>query len=102
MKKTVSILLLLVMLFALVGCSGGNSEGKSGESEGDLPADLQAIVDRGVLRVGVKTDVPGFGYQNPDTNEVEGMEIDIAKALAKKLLGDENKIETTGVTAQTR
>jgi len=102
MKKTVSILLMLVMLFALVGCSGGNSGGKSGESEGDLPADLQAIVDRGVLRVGTKTDVPGFGYQNPDTNEVEGMEIDIAKALAKKLLGDENKIETMGVTAQTR
>ncbi|MGI6660032.1 MAG: transporter substrate-binding domain-containing protein [Dethiobacteraceae bacterium] len=102
MRKTVSVLLMLVMLFALVGCSGGSNGGPSGESEGDLPADLQAIVDRGVLRVGTKVDVPGFGYQNPDTNEVEGMEIDIAKALAKKLLGDESKIETQAVTAQTR
>ncbi|HZK25309.1 MAG TPA: transporter substrate-binding domain-containing protein [Oscillospiraceae bacterium] len=103
MKKTVAMLLMLVMLIALVGCSGGGNTGEqSGESEGDLPADLQAIVNRGVLRVGTKVDVPGFGYQNPDTNEVEGMEIDIAKALAKKLLGDENKVETQGVTAQTR
>ena len=102
MRKTVSVLLMLGMLFALVGCSGGSNGGPSGESEGDLPADLQAIVDRGVLRVGTKVDVPGFGYQNPDTNEVEGMEIDIAKALAKKLLGDESKIETQAVTAQTR
>jgi putative glutamine transport system substrate-binding protein len=102
MRKTVSVLLMLVMLFALVGCSGGSNGGPSGESEGDLPADLQAIVDRGVLRVGTKVDVPGFGYQNPDNNEVEGMEIDIAKALAKKLLGDESKIETQAVTAQTR
>ena len=84
-----------------VSCSGGSNGGRR-ESEGDLPADLQAIVDRGVLRVGTKVDVPGFGYQNPDTNEVEGMEIDIAKALAKKLLGDESKIETQAVTAQTR
>ncbi|HEM5059052.1 TPA: glutamine ABC transporter substrate-binding protein, partial [Streptococcus suis] len=50
----------------------------------ETPAELstsdqvQAIIDRGVLRVGVKQDVPNFGYKNPDTGEFEGMEIDIA------------------------
>lgn len=60
---------------------------------------IQTIIDRGVLRVGVKQDVPNFGYRNPDTNEFEGMEIDIARAIADEL-GVE--IEFTPVTAQTR
>jgi len=115
MKKMTSILLALVLLFALVACGGGGSKQPSspspsasapaqsgGNGGSQLPAQVQAIVDRGVLRVGVKVDVPNFGYQNPDTGEVEGLEIDIAKELAKRLLGDENKITTTGVTAQTR
>ena len=60
---------------------------------------VQAIIDRGVLRVGVKQDVPNFGYKNPDTAEFEGMEIDIARKIADEL-GVE--IEFTPVTAQTR
>ncbi|MBL6538954.1 transporter substrate-binding domain-containing protein [Streptococcus suis] len=62
-------------------------------------AQVQAIIDRGVLRVGVKQDVPNFGYKNPDTGEFEGMEIDIARKIADEL-GVE--IEFTPVTAQTR
>lgn len=64
-----------------------------------LDADVQAIVDRGVLRVGVKNAVIGFGYQDPITGEYSGMEIDIAKALADQLGVD---VEFTTVTAATR
>lgn len=60
---------------------------------------VQAIIDRGVLRVGVKQDVPNFGYKNPDSGEFEGMEIDIARKIADQLGVD---IEFTPVTAQTR
>ncbi|HFI0157075.1 TPA: transporter substrate-binding domain-containing protein [Streptococcus suis] len=60
---------------------------------------VQAIIDRGVLRVGVKQDVPNFGFKNPDTGEFEGMEIDIARKIAQELGVD---IEFTPVTAQTR
>ncbi|HFI0748385.1 transporter substrate-binding domain-containing protein [Streptococcus suis] len=60
---------------------------------------VQAIIERGVLRVGVKQDVPNFGYKNPDTNKFEGMEIDIARKIADELGVD---IEFTPVTAQTR
>ena len=31
--------------------------------------EIQAIKDRGVLKVGVKVDVPKFGYKNPGTGE---------------------------------
>ena len=45
---------------------------------------VQAIIERGVLRVGVKQDVPNFGYKNPDSGEFEGLEIDIARKIAEE------------------
>lgn len=62
-------------------------------------SDVQAIIDRGVLKVGVKSDVLGFGYMDPLTSEYEGMEIDLAKKLAEFLGVD---VEFTTVTAATR
>ena len=50
-------------------------------------------------RVGVKQDVPNFGYKNPDSGEFEGLEIDIARKITRQLGVD---IEFTPVTAQTR
>lgn len=61
--------------------------------------DVQAIIDRGVLKVGVKSDVLGFGYMDPLTSEYTGMEIDLANKLAE-YLGVE--VEFTTVTAATR
>lgn len=61
--------------------------------------DVQAIIDRGVLKVGVKNAVVGFGYEDPLTGEYTGMEIELAKALAEKLGVD---VEFTAVTAATR
>ncbi len=66
---------------------------------GEVNADVQKIIDRGVLKVGVKNAVIGFGYQDPLTNEYSGMEIDIAKKIADKLGVD---VEFTTVTAATR
>jgi putative glutamine transport system substrate-binding protein len=63
---------------------------------------VDKIKKAGVLKVGVKEDVPKFGYLNPATNKHEGFEIDLAQAIAKKILGDENKVKFTGVTAKTR
>jgi putative glutamine transport system substrate-binding protein len=110
MKKAVGILLAVIMLLAIAGCAGStttpsaspSASGSASPSGEKLPAQIQAIIDRGYLRVGTKVDVPNFGFLNPSTNVVEGMEIDIAKALAKKLFGDETKYETQAVTAQTR
>ena len=64
--------------------------------------DIKAIKDRGVLKVGVKIDVPKFGFRDPKTNVIDGFEIELAKAIAKKILGDPSKIDLQGVTAKTR
>lgn len=67
--------------------------------ETELAADVQAIVDAGVLRVGVKNNVVGFGFQDTLTQEYSGLEVDIAARIAEEL-GVE--VEYTTVTAATR
>lgn len=67
----------------------------------DAP-DIKVIKDRGVLKVGTKVDVPKFGYRDPKTNKIDGFEIDIARAIAKKIFGNPEKIDLQGVSAKTR
>lgn len=74
------------------------ADGSAG-ADGALAADVQAIVDRGVLKVGVKNAVIGFGYEDPLTGEYSGMEISLAEKIAEKLGVD---VEFTAVTAATR
>ena len=69
------------------------------DASGDVSADVQAIKDRGVLRVGVKNAVPGFGLQDALTGEYTGMEIDLGAKIAEELGVD---VEYTTVTAATR
>ena len=60
---------------------------------------VQKIVKRGTLNVGVKQDVPNFGYYSAKTNTYEGMEVDLAKKIADEL---KVKVNFTAVTPQTR
>lgn len=46
---------------------------------------LGAIRARGKVVVGVKKDVRLWGYQDPKTGELSGMEVDLARALANQL-----------------
>lgn len=106
--KNLIIALGLGACMFMTGC--GSSSAKSQSQGSDTSkvvsstegADIQKIKDNGVLKVGVKVDVPKFGYKNPDTGEIEGFEVDLSKQIAKKIFGDENKIELQGVTAKTR
>ncbi len=97
MKKVLSALLILSLVFTLAACS--SSTAKDSKATDDS---LDAVVKAGVLRVGVKEDVPNFGLRNTATGEIEGFEIDIVKLLAKEILGDEKAYELTPVTAKTR
>jgi putative glutamine transport system substrate-binding protein len=108
MKKLslIGLVLVLVLSLVMVGCSSpasAPSNNASGSSDAaKAPADLQAIKDRGVLKVGVKTDVPKFGYKDSKTGQIDGFEVDIAKAIANKIFGDPSKISLEGVNAKTR
>ncbi|RNL46970.1 transporter substrate-binding domain-containing protein [Paraeggerthella hongkongensis] len=58
--------------------------------------------DANVLRVGTKIDVPSFGFQNPETGNIEGMEVDIARELARRIKGSPDALRVTGVNVTTR
>lgn len=99
MKKVLSALLILCLVFTLAACSSSTDKKDTATT---TDGSLDAVVKAGVLRVGVKEDVPNFGLRNTATGEIEGFEIDIVKLLAKEILGDEKAYELTPVTAKTR
>ncbi|MBM0065976.1 transporter substrate-binding domain-containing protein [Alkalicoccobacillus gibsonii] len=86
------------MVLALAAC-GGNS-GEASEEGGE--STLAKIEDRDKFVVGVKFDTNLFGLKDPASGEVNGFDIDIAKAIAGDILGDEEKIEFVEVTSKTR
>ncbi len=72
-----------VAALGLAGCSGDSdstSQGSDSASSGDSL--IATIQNRGVLNCGVKSDVLGYGYLNPETNEYEGLEIDLCYQIA--------------------
>jgi polar amino acid transport system substrate-binding protein len=62
---------------------------------------LEKVKERGKLIVGIKTDYPPFGYLDAN-GQVKGFEIDIAKFIAKELLGSADAIELVPVVASNR
>ncbi|UJF16352.1 transporter substrate-binding domain-containing protein [Jeotgalibaca sp. MA1X17-3] len=106
MKKRSLWLSVVASTMLFLGACGGSSDGDTADSTTAGGTTNQVTVadikEAGVLKVGVKEDVPGFGLRNTDSNEIEGYEIDLAKNIAKEILGDENAIELTPVTAKTR
>ncbi len=111
MKKSVLLLLVLTLVFsafALVGCGSEEPAATETETETEtettepLPAGVQAIKDAGELRVGVKADVPNFGLQDAATGKFEGMEIDLAYALAERIGLTADDVKFEAVTAKTR
>ena len=87
-KRVLSMAMATVMAASLTACGSGStattaaptetnadtsaaaSEAAS-EAAGSSDADVQKIIDRGVLKVGCKSDVPNFSLQNTATGEYE-------------------------------
>ncbi|MDR3114638.1 MAG: transporter substrate-binding domain-containing protein [Treponema sp.] len=79
-------LLLLTQLFAagflLSGCNDDPA----------YAAQVQAIRKRGIIHVGTQSDAPRISYLNPETNELEGLEIDLARHIAEAVIGDKDAV----------
>ena len=63
--------------------------------------ELDRVKQRGVLVVGVKNDYPPFGSLDAD-GQLHGFEIDLARSVARNLLGPDGKVELVPVVASNR
>ncbi|PXY31351.1 glutamate ABC transporter substrate-binding protein [Prauserella muralis] len=63
---------------------------------------MDAIRDRGHLVVGVDQNTFLFGFRNPTTGMLEGFDIDIAKEIARELLGDPEAVQFKAITSAQR
>lgn len=91
-KKLLPFVMSLVTLFILSGCGKGLAD----KNVAEIVQSDQKII------WGVKNDTRLFGMINIETGEIEGFDIDIAKAITKEILGDESKAEFVEVTSKTR
>ncbi|MBO8415014.1 MAG: transporter substrate-binding domain-containing protein [Proteobacteria bacterium] len=80
--------LMCASVFAACTCTAAFAAGE-----------IDAIKDRGYLKVGVKNDVVGFSFQDPLSGEYTGYEDTLAQMIADSLGVD---VEFTAVTAATR
>lgn len=118
LKKYILLMLsVLLMVSLMAACSSNETKTEENTDEvisedvsteesteemtetSNYSEDVQAIIDRGVLKVGVKNAVLGFGFQDPLSNTYTGLEISLAKKIAEELGVD---FEFTPVTAATR
>ena len=75
MKKTLALILALLMVASLAGCSGSGSS--------DAESDMAYVQEKGTLVVGV-TEFEPMDYRDADGNWI-GFDADMAKAFAESL-----------------
>src|SRR5918995_3980857 len=88
--------LALVLGLVLAGCGDDEESGSGGGGEAtstpaaevekfDPGTPLGDIQEKGEIVIGVKYDVPPFGFNNPSSGKVEGFDVDLGQAIADKL-----------------
>lgn len=105
-KRITAFILTIIMAFSLSGCGllGGDGFGATRGKK-----DLDKVVARGYLKVGVKADIPHFSRLSTKTNQYEGFEVDLAYNIASEIFNRPVKevkadklVRFQGVTAKTR
>ena len=86
---TRTLVILLVGALTLLGATQGYA------------GTLEAVKARGMLIVGVRWDFPPLGYLDGQ-GQPTGFEVDLARYLARQLLGDEGKLRLVPVSAGDR
>jgi polar amino acid transport system substrate-binding protein len=71
---------------------------------GQLPAGstMAKIAQRGKLVVGVDQNTLNMGFRDPFTGQLQGFDIDMARAVAQALFGDPNAIQLRALTSDQR
>jgi hypothetical protein len=89
-----------VALF-LGGCSSSSDDAAPAAPAAGGGRTLDEVRARGVIRVGVNDQLPGFGFIRPD-GTFGGFDIDFGRALAAAIFGDATAVQFVGVSASNR
>lgn len=92
-RLAMAVLATLVLGLMAVGC-GGDDEEEGQNGGGEPAADVEQfppdttmgrIQQEGEIAIGVKYDVPPFGFRNPTSGDIEGFDVDFGRAVADAL-----------------
>jgi len=81
---------VLAMLMFVAACGDDDEQqngGQAGQTQQTAPAgtSVARLQEEGEIAIGVKFDVPPFGFKNPQSGEVEGFDVEIGKAIADEM-----------------
>lgn len=77
MKLRVTAIVALLLICVVTGCSKGGTDATTDR--------LSRIKQQGVLRVATFDSNPPFGFVDPDSRQIRGLDVDYAQALADSL-----------------
>ena len=80
----------LALLLGLVGAPAAHAQAPASR--------LDSVIAQKVLRIGTTGDYKPFSFLNPDSHDVEGIDIDMARALASALGAEPRFVPTTWST----
>jgi glutamate transport system substrate-binding protein len=93
--RALLVMALAVAALAVAGCGDDDDDDDGGAGGGgdqaaeaeQFPANstLGKIQERGEITIGVKYDVPPFGFENPQSGEIEGFDVDMGRFIAEEL-----------------
>lgn len=95
-KKISAILASVLLVVGITACNE-----KEPANAQKTTSTIEQLKQTGKVRIGVFSDKPPFGYVDAQ-GKSQGFDVEIAKAITKDLLGDENKAEFVLVEAANR
>lgn len=95
-KKISAILASVLLAVGITACNE-----KEPTNAQKTTSTIEQLKQAGKVRIGVFSDKPPFGYVDAQ-GKSQGFDVEIAKAITKDLLGDENKAEFVLVEAANR
>lgn len=95
-KKISTILASVLLAVGITACNE-----KEPANAQKTTSTIEQLKQAGKVRIGVFSDKPPFGYVDAQ-GKSQGFDVEIAKAITKDLLGDENKAEFVLVEAANR
>jgi len=83
----IGVIVALIVSVAACGDDDDEQSGQEGQTQQTAPAgtSVARLQEEGEITIGVKFDVPPFGFKNPQSGDVEGFDVEIGKAIADEL-----------------